>query len=176
MSPGQGHVPRAAPVLPARTSLQLSSGPSSSEGCRSQGRQARSLDPLLHLTPSAQGLSWLIRTVRVRVVHAEVAPVWEGLQGARTLRASQASTARKREQVRAEKGLGEDAEPEVPSTSPSQPLPPWRSKGCFHSAQPCRSPPLPAGSAAEAAAHPRTQAQSGWGETCHQQEADGAAG
>lgn len=45
MSPGQGRVPSTAPVPPAWTSLRLSSGLSSSKGCRSRGRQARSLQP-----------------------------------------------------------------------------------------------------------------------------------
>lgn len=62
-----GHPSGSAAVpLPARAA-----GPG--EGWR--GRYSL----LLHLTPSAQGLSRLIRTVRVGVIHAEVAPVREGL-------------------------------------------------------------------------------------------------
>lgn len=86
----QSYQPGLPPAQPAAPPPERTAGPG-------EGRRGRS-NHLVHLLLSTQGLCWLIRAVRVRVIHAEVAPVREGLQAAQPLCGPQAGTAEKREQ------------------------------------------------------------------------------
>lgn len=143
MSPGHRRARDKAvfPVPPAWTSLRLSSGPSSSEGCRSRGRQARSLEPFT--------ASHAVRP-RAQLAHPDCPsgchPCRSRSSTGRSLGSSDPAGfpgrhSWKERTGQSGEGIRERCRARGARVSPSQPLPPWRNPfRAAEAASPLRSP------------------------------------